>query len=427
MLPEHKGHFVLKKFCNFGFSALNARTTMTLLKLQGAIQHYDWGGTEFLPALLHLPNPDEKPFAEYWMGAHPKGESQILLSGHQAPLGEWIAQAPESRLGKEVAHRFGGKLPFLFKVLDVREMLSIQAHPVKEQAREGFARENAEGIPLDAPNRNYRDPNHKPELMVALSEFWLLHGFRSNSNAARQLRDVPEWSPLARAVEEQGLEGFYRNIMKAAQSEIDHWIETVATRIVPAYENGELSKWQPSYWAARAILQFHQGSPPYDRGLFSIFLLNLVNLQKGEGIFQGAGIPHAYLEGQTMEIMANSDNVFRGGLTHKYIDIPELLKTLVFDPVEPNILKGEKVAPCRTTYPVPVPDFTLDKIVLQARETCVLEAAGPEILFVFRGEAAENAGGQTLTAGQAFFAPAGETYSITGKAERTVAYRASCQ
>ena len=163
-----------------------------VLRLHGAVLHYDWGGCDFIPGLLGIANSERRPFAELWMGARPEAPATADVAGVAIPLDRLIAEAPDEILGPSASAHFGGTLPYLFKVLDVAKMLSIQAHPTKKQAEEGFARENAAGIDLRAAERNYKDENHKPEVCVALTEFWMLHGFRPLDQIAEARRKVPE-------------------------------------------------------------------------------------------------------------------------------------------------------------------------------------------------------------------------------------------
>jgi mannose-6-phosphate isomerase class I len=163
-----------------------------VLPLHGVVQHYDWGGYDFIPKLLGIANSERKPFTELWMGAHPKAPATADVAGLAMPLDQLIAEVPDRILGPPAIARFGGRLPYLFKVLDVASMLSIQVHPTKEQAAAGFARENAAGIDLGAAERNYKDDNHKPEVAVAVTDFWMLHCFRPLEQIAEALRKVPE-------------------------------------------------------------------------------------------------------------------------------------------------------------------------------------------------------------------------------------------
>jgi len=262
--------------------------------IKGVVQHYDWGGTDYIPGLLGLINTTKKPYAEYWLGTHPKSPS-VLISEPQSPGLDTLAD-----------------LPFLFKVLDVNDMLSIQVHPSREAAAIGYAWENSERIPLDSPKRNYKDENHKPELAYAISEFWLLHGFKEPEKIDRILMAVPEFAGLRALYLNQGYEGLYKKVMGMPQEEVQAILQPVLDRVLPLYELGALHKEEEDYWAAKAAITFNKEGW-IDRGIFSIYFFNIVKLEPGETIFQDAGIPHAYLFGQCVEIMANSDNVLRGG------------------------------------------------------------------------------------------------------------------
>ena len=282
-----------------------------VFKLKGKIQQYAWGGTTFISKLLSMANPENKPFAEYWLGAHDNGPSE-LDGGVPSKLNEYIREQPDSRLGATVTKRFG-RLPYLLKILDVKDMLSIQVHPTKKNAELEFAAENEKGIALTAGNRNYKDDNHKPELMLALSDFWLLHGFKPEEELMRILVSVPELKFLQPVFSVEGYKGLYRKVMEMPQQEVNAVLQPLLDRIVPLYKGQRLRKHEEDFWAARAALTYNEGEK-IDRGIFSIYFFNLVNVLPGEALFQDAGLPHAYLEGQNVEIMANSDNVLRGGL-----------------------------------------------------------------------------------------------------------------
>lgn len=390
-----------------------------LFLLKGKIQHYAWGGHRFIPALLGVNNPGDQPFAEYWMGAHDQVPSEITdTNGAAYPLNEWIARNPQSVLGESVAREFG-RLPFLFKVLDVKEMLSIQVHPTREEAIKGFAREEAAGIAISSPSRNYKDDNHKPEVMVALSEFWLLHGFRRAEEIRKELERQASFHSLLPVLAAKGVKGLYEQLMNASQEETDKLLVPLAKEILPLYRENLLSKGDPAFWAARAIEQYSGGKPEkLDRGIFSIYFFNLVHLQPGEAVFQGAGIPHAYLEGQNMELMANSDNVLRGGLTPKHIDVPELIKHTSFEEVVPAIMKPVKQATGEILYPCPVPDFAIRRLLLKEGESWKSVSDSAEIFFVVKGGVAITSDGDTVSpnTGSAAFIVAGTSYEV--KAEQ---------
>jgi len=291
--------------------------SMSIYKLKGVVQHYAWGGTQFIPNLLAMDNNAQQPFAELWMGTHVKGPSKVQTVEGEVLLETLIKKAPSKKLGKKAAADFNNRLPFLFKVLDVNSMLSIQSHPTKKAAEIGFAKESQTDIGVTAPNRTYRDDNHKPEVMVALTDFWLLHGFKS-IEAIREVLTIPEFAPLQKYFGTAGtIFPLYKYIMEMPQAEVNQLLAPLWKRLQPAFEAGQLAKSSADYWAAQAYVEYTIDGN-FDRGIFSIYLFNLVNIKKGDGIFQAAGIPHAYLEGANMELMANSDNVFRGGLTQKH-------------------------------------------------------------------------------------------------------------
>jgi len=387
-----------------------------LFPLKGKVQHYAWGGYRFIPDLIGEKNTDNKPFAEYWMGAHEQVPSEISFEGKNYPLSQWIAEDAEHILGAPVAKQFG-RLPFLFKVLDVKDMLSIQVHPTREEAIKGFAREQAAGIPISDPSRNYKDDNHKPEVMVALSDFWLLHGFRRKEEIRKELERQPSWHALLPILEKEGIRGLYETVMNQPQEETDRYLAPLAVEVLPLYRQNLLSKGDPAFWAARAIEQYSNGQPEkLDKGIFSIYFFNLVHLKPGQAIFQGAGIPHAYLEGQNMELMANSDNVLRGGLTPKHIDVPELIKHTSFEEVVPKIMEPKPDASGEILYPCPVPDFAIRRVVLGKGMSQVHHAGSAEVVFVFDGSLTAQAGEKDLlnaSRGQAFFVSAGTDYRIS--------------
>lgn len=325
-----------------------------MYRLSGKVQHYAWGGKEYLPWLLGKDNHHHQPFAEYWMGVHAGAPSRVWLSDNaHTGLPELIRSEPRRYLGQDVMNRFGN-LPFLLKVLDVKGMLSIQVHPTKAGAEEGFTRENAAGVAMDAPHRNYKDDNHKPEVMVALGEFWLLHGFLPEELLRKRLENTPELEFLLPVFEASGYAGLYRYIMELPEEGVDKALAPLAQRVYPLYEAGRLEKSSPDFWAGRVLEEKAPVFRGLDRGIFSIYLFNIVHLTEGQGIFQGAGVPHAYLEGRNIELMSNSDNVLRGGLTPKHVDVPELLKHVRFEATEPRVMEGEGQAP-RGIMPVRSP------------------------------------------------------------------------
>jgi mannose-6-phosphate isomerase len=353
-----------------------------IYKLKGVIRDYDWGGTNFLSDFLSYPNPLKKPMAEYWLGAHESAPSVIESSNGDIELTRFIASGKESILGKTVAKKFG-RLPYLLKVLDVKDMLSIQVHPSKHAAEVEFAKENAEGIPLNAPHRNYRDDNHKPELVVSLNSFWLIHGFKPANKLRTILKSIPELNPLLSIFDETGYDQLYKTVMEMPQESVNDMLQPLLDRIIPLYQQNKLAKDQEDFWAARAALTFI--GRPTDRGIFSIYFFNLIHLEKGEGIFQDAGVPHAYLEGQNVEIMSNSDNVLRGGLTTKHIDVKELMKNTKFAETFPDILHATKINH-EELYRTAAPDFKLSHFQLKKDESVTFESVSAEVLLITDGK-----------------------------------------
>ncbi|MBN8668161.1 MAG: mannose-6-phosphate isomerase, class I [Chitinophagales bacterium] len=364
--------------------------------IKGVVQHYDWGGTDFIPALLGQVNAAKKPYAEYWMGSHPKSPSELITENGNRSLADRV------------------QLPFLFKVLDVHDMLSIQVHPTKAAAELEFARENSEKIPLDSPKRNYRDENHKPELAYALSEFWLLHGFKPEHELLAILRAVPEFAGLHDWFLREGYLGLYKKVMGMPQDEVNTLLQPLLDRIVPLYEKGVLHREEEDYWAARAAITFNRNGQ-CDRGIFSVYFFNIVKLEPGEAIFQDAGIPHAYLFGQCMELMANSDNVLRGGLTSKHIDVKELMKHVKCEPLEPKKLPGAWINGAEKVFETPAPDFQLSEVRLNAGgEEQTFISQGPEIWFNLSGSTQFTCQERELTVqkGEAVYVEPGMAYTL---------------
>ena len=396
---------------------------MKVFKLKGVVQNYAWGGIEFIPKLIGA-QITENPQAEYWMGAHEKGSSTI--QPNNISLKEYIEQNPAEALGLEVKEKFG-RLPFLFKVLDVADMLSIQVHPTKKEAEEGFKNENNKGIPLSAPNRNYKDDNHKPEIMVALSDFWLLHGFKSKTELKHTLETILELSDLIPIFDREGYLGLYKTVMEESVEKTSRRLQPLMERLLPKYEREQLDKRSPEYWAVKA---YHTFCPKgnFDKGIYSIFFFNIVRLAEGEGIFQDAGVPHAYMEGQNIELMANSDNVLRGGLTPKHVDVSELLKHIKFNETVPNVLKGEVLMESgERIYKTTIQDFELGKIDLSANQSYAGKSNSLEIALVIEGEIKVICESESLdlSKGEVFAVLAETAYSIQTQNSGKL-YKAKC-
>lgn len=353
-----------------------------IASLTGTVKHYDWGGSSFIPFLLNIKDKENKKFAEYWLGVHPQADCTVVANNKPVLLREYINKDKPGLLGNYVYLNFGD-IPYLLKALDVNDMLSIQVHPSKKEAEKDFAAENEKGIPLDSPQRNYKDTNHKPELMVAMDEFWLLHGFKPAELLEETLLAVPELNYLLPIFQIEGYTGLYKHVMELPQDKVNEQLQPLLDRIIPLYQSGELAKSSADYWAAKGALTFSQPGKT-DRGIFSVYLFNLVQLQKGQAVFQDAGVPHAYLQGHNIEIMASSDNVLRGGLTPKHIDVKELLKHTKCEATHPDILAGEKING-QLVYKTPAPDFELSSFTIAKGETFSFTAGTAEILLLVQG------------------------------------------
>ncbi|MFL5741245.1 MAG: mannose-6-phosphate isomerase, class I [Flavisolibacter sp.] len=349
-----------------------------VFKLNGVVQNYSWGGFSFIPDLLGIKNEEEKPFAEYWLGAHANHSARI----EEEKLSDLIEKKPLRYLGAYTQNKFSG-LPYLLKILDVRQMLSIQVHPSIASAQQGFEEENQKGIPLKAPNRNYKDANHKPEMMIALDDFWLLHGFKNERALGKALKSAPELNFLKDLFQNLGYQSLYEAVMHMEQDRVNEILQPLSLRVLPLYRNGQLEKNDPDFWAARAIESFCSNGQ-FDRGIFSIYFFNLVHLKKGQGVFQPAGMPHAYLEGQNVELMSNSDNVLRAGLTEKYIDVPELMKHVQFEATEPRILEPMKQGE-DFIFPTPAVEFELHQQILKEGKKNKITIITPAIFLLLEG------------------------------------------
>ncbi|SEC96151.1 mannose-6-phosphate isomerase, type 1 [Streptomyces misionensis] len=370
-------------------------------RLDNTVRPYAWGSPTAIPRLLGT-EPTGEPQAEMWMGAHPGAPSRTA----RGTLAEVIDADPERELGKETVARFGPRLPFLLKILAADAPLSLQVHPDLAQAREGYADEERRGVPLDAPERNYKDANHKPELICALTEFDGLCGFRPPQRTADLLAALgvdslkPYVDLLHARPEDAALSEVLTAILTADRAETARTVAEAAAAC--ARLGGD--------HAPYAELAHHY---PGDPGVLAAMLLNHVRLQPGEALFLGAGVPHAYLSGLGVEIMANSDNVLRCGLTPKHVDVPELLRVVRFEAGDPGVLRPEAAPDGEEVYETPIDEFRLSRHVLPAGGTAHdLTRDTPQILLCTAGAA--RAGEHELGPGQSVFVPAGEKAAISG-------------
>ncbi|EOZ7525440.1 mannose-6-phosphate isomerase [Enterobacter quasiroggenkampii] len=378
-------------------------------KLINSVQNYAWGSKTALTDLYGIANPNNLPMAELWMGAHPKSSSKIEdASGQVRSLRDVIEANKAALLGDKVAQRFG-ELPFLFKVLCADQPLSIQVHPNKQASEIGFAKENAAGIPLDAAERNYKDPNHKPELVFALTPFLAMNAFREFSEIISLLQPVAgAHNAIAHFLENpnaDALSQLFASLLNMQGEEKSHALAVLKAALDS--QHGE--PWE----TIRLISEFY----PDDSGLFSPLLLNVVKLNPGEAMFLFAETPHAYLQGVALEVMANSDNVLRAGLTPKYIDIPELVANVKFvaKPAAELLTQPVKNG-AELDFPIPVDDFAFSLHDLSSAETSVAQESAA-ILFCVEGEATLHKGEQRLVLkpGESAFVAANESpVSVSG-------------
>lgn len=392
--------------------------------LENVMQEYDWGSPLAIPVLMGFENPEKKPIAELWMGVHGRGESIVLDGKDKIPLSKFIKADTEFALGKKITDKFS-TLPFLYKVLGIESPLSLQVHPTKAMAKKGFSRENSKGIAIDAPNRNYRDSNHKPEIICALSdEFWGMKGFRPIHDIINEFEEA-DFPMLRKDLEafksnatSEGLELFWLAIMN-----IDGKRASTLTKEAFDYASGKEENFNYKW-----VKQLYEKYPD-DVGVLSALYLNVVRLTEGEALFLEAGELHAYLQGLGMELMANSDNVLRGGLTPKFIDVEELRKNLVFESskVEKLFAEGSD-----GHYDTPTDEFKLSKMIIE-EDRFINAKNPPSILFCTKGKIRletvkgnEDAKGHSfsvvLKRGESAFMPfAAGGYITSGKGEIFIA------
>lgn len=354
--------------------------------LECAVMPYAWGSRTAIASLTGRPTPSAGPEAEMWMGAHPVAPSLVERDGARRPLDAIVKEDPERELGANVVRAFGPRLPFLLKVLAADEPLSLQAHPNAERARAGFEEEERRGVPLDAPERRYKDASHKPELLCALGPFDALSGFRAPESTVRlfDMLAVPELeaplAPLRRSPDARGLAESFRALMTMPE---DARARAVEATVAACARGGE------GFAAERALAQRLAVLYPGDIGVVSALFLELVHLEAGEAVYLGAGNLHAYLGGVGVEIMASSDNVLRGGLTKKHVDVPELLSVLDFAGGPACVLRPRAVDEHESVYDTPAREFRLSTIRLSGE--LVRTPSGPEILLVTEGSASMSA------------------------------------
>ncbi|MBB2991319.1 mannose-6-phosphate isomerase [Mycolicibacterium iranicum] len=360
--------------------------------LRGAVRTYAWGSRTAIADFVGAPSPTPHPEAELWFGAHPGDPAYLQTEGGEQSLLDALRADPEGELGAAVRGRFGDTLPFLLKVLAADEPLSLQAHPSTEQAVEGFAREDRMGIPINAPDRNYRDRSHKPEIIVALSQFEALAGFRPAARTVQlmQALGVADLDPYIGLLhgqrDEDGLRALFTTWITCPQPDLDVLVPAVIDGAIAYVRSGE----QEFAREAKTVLELGERYPG-DAGVLASMLLNRLSLAPGEALYLPAGNLHAYLQGVGVEVMANSDNVLRGGLTPKHVDVPELLRVLDFTPAEDVLVVPEVIRDgAEIVYPTPAPEFAVSVLHIDGESLgheidAPSRHEGPQILLCAQG------------------------------------------
>ncbi len=388
-----------------------------IYRLQNPIQNYPWGSTTALTELFGIDNASREPQAEIWMGAHPNGCSSVKVHDRDTLLSDLITQAPEKVLGATVNKTFGG-LPYLLKILAAAEPLSIQVHPEKSKAEAGFERENHRGIPLTANHRNYKDPNHKPELIYALTPYLAMNAFRPIDETI-ELFEVADCSSLMAAMSElkghtdaDHLQKFFCFILKLDGKQKKEALQQLLNGLE---SKGHNDLHRTAFATVSLLAEYY----PDDIGLFSPLFLNVIELKPGEAMFLNAETPHAYLRGTGIEIMANSDNVLRAGLTPKHMDVEELIANTRFKsiPASELLTKPEQNGMV-TQFPVPVSDFIFEIVTLgKDSDLHKQHVDGPEILLCIAGSISVTRGKTilTLTVSESCFVEAcTDDYQLSG-------------
>ncbi|HWG28238.1 mannose-6-phosphate isomerase, class I [Actinospica sp.] len=360
--------------------------------LGNTVQPYAWGSRTAIAELLGEPSPSSGPQAELWMGAHPSAPSVLTRDGVTGTLTAAIAANPALELGVRVASRFGGRLPFLLKVLAAEKALSVQLHPTREQAEAGFAREEERGVPRDARERVYVDDWPKPEILCALTPFEVLAGLRPADQAGEAIEGLglPELKELVAGLRTNPTPRGVADALTQLLTWSESSRESLAAKAVEAaaVEAGRGGPYAASYDAVVRMSADH----PRDIGLVCSLLMNHRVVEPGQALFMAAGGVHAYIKGVGIELMANSDNVIRAGLTPKHIDIPEL--TRVLDPeVEVPVLTARRVAPGVEVFDTPVPEFRLSRLSLADGATLTVPGdGGPRVLLCLEGDTSVSCG-----------------------------------
>lgn len=392
-----------------------------MFRLKNQVQNYAWGSKTSISELFGIENPNNEPQAEVWMGAHSGGCSRVAATDEL--LSDVIAKNMNLVLGEYTANRFG-YLPYLFKVLAANTPLSIQVHPSKEKSEIGFVRENELGIALNDSTRNYKDPNHKPELVYALTFYKAMNGFRPIEHIVCLFNELAldeikhEVAQLEKEPSSESLEKFFSSIMtlNGERKEI-----VLAQLDVACRKPAMLAMTREAMQYSQEFKKYYDG----DIGLLAPFVLNTVELAPGEAMFLFAETPHAYVQGTALEIMASSDNVLRAGLTSKHMDIPELLDNVMFTSIAPEDLKMSPVLKKgRLQYSIPVDDFGFDILYAEefkqeqyVRSAEILFCVDSNVIVESQGKSIELSPGESV-----FVLHSDQKYSYSGKGRIARAY-----
>ncbi len=353
--------------------------------MRNRIRPYAWGSRTAIAELTGAPSPSAHPQAEMWMGAHPDDPSTLLGPDGERSLADEVAADPVGTLGSGPAEHFGGRFPFLLKVLAAAEPLSLQAHPSAKLARAGFDAEEAAGVPRSDAARNYTDPWPKPEMICALTDFEALCGFAPAERTVDLMRtlEVPQLEHyIALLAEQQDAEGtraLFSSLITLPPNALASLLDAVLGACVAAVKAGS-GPYVKEYRTALELAELYPG----DTGVLASLLLNRVTLRPGEALYLASGNLHAYLQGTGVEIMGNSDNVLRGGLTPKHVDVPELMRVLDFTPSPVRVLRGDAASEGETVYPSPAAEFRLSRLQVGEGPREITHP-GPQVLLVTGG------------------------------------------
>lgn len=418
-----------------------------MLRLSGRVQYYPWGSVSAIPEFLGF-SPDGRAYAEIWFGAHPSAPSLAIpatslvpATGYdrwsgKEPLDQTIALAPQEWLGAEIAGKFDGKLPYLVKLLAADRPLSLQAHPSIEQARTAYDQEREIGTP--ANERNYQDRNHKPEALIALTNILAYAGFRQPTEIAEDLQSLAsgllqeDQNSVSRLAAQEL--GEIIDMLTQEQEAEPHRIEAgfvgalnmsaeplaATLNMLSQREAVTLDRCPEDLQAldvARYVLDFYPG----DNGVLAALFLNHVSLRPGEALAVGAGVVHCYVHGFGIEVMANSDNVLRAGLTSKKIDIPELVRILDFTPGDAQVIHGRTGVVTEYSFPFQEFAVTIFEPELSAAAWAV-PSAGPRLVLGIDASVVVdgNEGHCALARGEALFVADSEVVTIAGSGRAAV-------